>query len=177
MTGDAEGGPEVIAAPEPEPEDNSISYSDYLAQQAEKKLALGTLEIRKPSEGKLDKKWANAKAISKEEEEDFVAASAGKAKRERERIAKKTHVEIDQRFVEPAETRGGRGGGFRGGRGRGDGQSRGRGDGQTRGGRGEGRGGGERYVLQFSSFWVFRSANGVELMRWLFSISESTEFS
>lgn len=142
LTGDAEGGPEVVAAPEPEPEDNSISYSDYLAQQAEKKLALGTLEIRKPSEGKLDKKWANAKALSKEEEEDFVAASAGKAKRERERVAKKTHVDIDQRFVEPAETRGGRGGGGRGGRGRGDGQSRGRGEG-FRGGRGD-RGGGER---------------------------------
>lgn len=139
LTGDAEGGPEVVDAAEAEPEDNSISYSDYLAQQAEKKLSLGTLEIRKPNEGKQDKKWANAKPLSKEEEEDFVAATNIKAKRERERTAKKTTVEFDQRFVEPTETRGGRGGGFRGGRGRGDGQARGRGDGQ-RGGRGEGRG-------------------------------------
>ena len=144
MTGDAEGGPEVVDAAEAEPEDNSISYSDYLAQQAEKKLSLGTLEIRKPNEGKQDKKWANAKPLSKEEEEDFVAATNIKAKRERERTAKKTTVEFDQRFVEPTETRGGRGGGFRGGRGRGDGQARGRGEGQ-RGGRGEGRG--DRYVL------------------------------
>ena len=144
MTGDAEGGPEVVDAAEAEPEDNSISYSDYLAQQAEKKLSLGTLEIRKPNEGKQDKKWANAKPLSKEEEEDFVAATNIKAKRERERTAKKTTVEFDQRFVEPTETRGGRGGGFRGGRGRGDGQARGRGEGQ-RGGRGEGRG--DRYVF------------------------------
>ncbi len=141
MTGDGEATPVDAAAAEPEePEDNSISYSEYLAQQAEKKLDLGTLHVRKPNEGsKQDKKWANAKPIAKEEEEDFVAATAGKAKRERERKQKQV-VEIDQRFVEAPE-RGGRGG-FRGGRGRGDGPHRGgRGDG-FRGGRGEGRGGG-----------------------------------
>lgn len=130
-------------AAEAEPEDNSISYADYLVQQAEKKLALGSgvPEARKPNEGgKQDKKWANAKPLSKEEEEDFVAGSGGKAKRERERKQKQV-VEIDQRFVEAPEQRGGRGG-FRGDRrGRGDGPSRGgRGDG-FRGGRGEGRGG------------------------------------
>jgi len=146
LTGDAEGGAEVVDAAEPEPEDNSISYADYLAQLAEKKLALGSgvPEARKPNEGsKQDKKWANAKAIAKEEEEDFVAASAGKAKRERERKQKQV-VDIDQRFVEaPEQTRGGRGG-FGRGRGRGDGQSRGgRGDGNFRG-RGEGRGGRSR---------------------------------
>ena len=123
-------------AAEAEPEDNSISYADYLAQQAEKKLALGSgiPEARKPNEGsKQDKKWANAKPIAKEEEEDFVAGSGGKAKRERERKQKQL-LEIDQRFVEAPE-RGGRGG-FRGGRGRGDGPSR--------GGRGEFRGRGDR---------------------------------
>jgi len=143
MTADGDAAPTDTAEPaaEPEPEDNSISYSDYLAQLAEKKLALGAgvPEARKPNEGsKQDKKWANAKPISKEEEEDFVAGSGGKAKRERERKQKQL-LEIDQRFVEAPER--GRGG-FRGGRGRGDGPPRGgRGDG-FRGGRGgEGRGG------------------------------------
>ena len=144
MTGDGDAAPADGAgepAAEAEPEDNSISYNDYLAQLAEKKLALGggVPEARKPNEGsKQDKKWANAKVISKEEEEDFVAGSGGKAKRERERKQKQL-LDIDQRFVEAPE-RGGRGGGFRGGRGRGDGQSRsGRGDGQSRGGRGDGQ--------------------------------------
>lgn len=139
LTGDGEGA-DAEAAVEAEPEDNSISYADYLAQQAEKKLALGAgiPEARKPNEGsKQDKKWANAKAVTKEEEEDFVAGSGGKAKRERERKQKQL-LEIDQRFVEAPEQRGGRGG-FRGGRGRGDGPPRGgRGDGGFRGGRGDG---------------------------------------
>lgn len=150
-TGDGDAAP--IADPEPaaeaEPEDNSISYADYLAQQEEKKKALGSgiPEARKPNEGsKQDKKWANAKALSKEEEEDFVAGSGGKAKRERERKQKQV-IDIDQRFVEAPE----RGRGGFGGRGRGrggDGAPRGgrggyerRGDGQ---GRGEGRGRGGR---------------------------------
>lgn len=149
LTGDGDSAPADGAgepAAEAEPEDTSISYDDYLAQLAEKKLALGggVPEARKPNEGsKQDKKWANAKAVSKEEEEDFVAGSGGKAKRERERKQKQL-LDIDQRFVEAPE-RGGRGGGFRGGRGRGDGPSRGgRGDGQSRGGRGEFRGRGDR---------------------------------
>jgi plasminogen activator inhibitor 1 RNA-binding protein len=144
LTIDGDAAPTDAAEPaaEPEPEDNSISYTDYLAQLAEKKLALGSgvPEARKPNEGtKQDKKWANAKPIAKEEEEDFVAGSGGKAKRERERKQKQL-LEIDQRFVEAPER--GRGG-FRGGRGRGDGPPRGgRGDGGFRGGRGgEGRGG------------------------------------
>ena len=121
LTGDGDGIAEPAA--EAEPEDNSISYADYLAQQAEKKLALGSgvPEARKPNEGsKQDKKWANAKAIAKEEEEDFVAGSGGKAKRERERKQKQT-LEIDQRFVEQPDRGGRGGGGFRGGRGRGGG--------------------------------------------------------
>lgn len=150
MTGDGDAPPTDGAADpaaEAEPEDHSISYTDYLAQLAEKKLALGTgvPEARKPNEGsKQDKKWANAKPISKDEGEDFVAGSGGKAKRERERKQKQL-LEIDQRFVEQPER--GRGG-FRGGRGRGDG-TRGRGDGSFRGrgdgARGGGRGRGDAY--------------------------------
>jgi len=143
LTGDGEG---VVEA-EAEPEDNSVSYADYLAQLAEKKLALAAdvPEARKPNEGtKANKKWANAKALSKDEEEDFVAASAGKAKRERERKAKQV-LEIDQSWAEAPERggRGGGGGGFRGRGGRGDGPSRGRGEGGfRRGGRGDGDRGG-----------------------------------
>ncbi|ESZ96924.1 hypothetical protein SBOR_2718 [Sclerotinia borealis F-4128] len=143
---------EVVEAPaeavaeDVEPEDNSISYTDYLAQLEEKRAALGaaTPEARKP-DSKLDKKWANAKAIAKEEEEDFVAGTGGKAKRERQRVSKQV-LEIDQRYVEPAE-RGGGGarGGFRGGRGRGDGPPRGdRGGFRGRGEGGRGRARGDR---------------------------------
>jgi len=147
LTGDGDtaptDAPDAAPAAEPEPEDNSISYTDYLVQLAEKKLALGAgiPEARKPNEGsRQDKKWANVKAIAKDEEEDFVAGSGGKAKRERERKQKQL-LEIDQRFVEVPE-RGGRGG-ARGGRGRGDGPFRGgRGDGAFRGGRGDGPRGG-----------------------------------
>lgn len=141
LTGDGDAAPADGAEAEAEPEDNSKSYADYLAEQAEKKLALGTgvPEPRKPNEGsKQDKKWAT-KAITKEEEEEYFAGGEGKAKRERERKQKQL-LEIDQRFVEQPE-RGGRGG-FRGGRGRGDGQrgGRGRGEGGFRGGD-RGRGG------------------------------------
>jgi len=146
LTGDGDATPiDGEAAADVEPEDNSISYTDYLAQLAEKKLALGdgVPEARKANEGsKQDKKWANAKALAKEEEEDFVAGSGGKAKRERERKQKQT-IEIDQRFVEAPERGGRGGGGFRGSRGgRGDGPSRGRGEGGFR--RGGGRGDGDR---------------------------------
>lgn len=128
------------AAPEEpaEPEDKSVSYSDYLAQLAEKKLALDDeLNVRAANEGsKLDKKWASAKPLEKEES-DFISASGGKSKRERERKVKQT-VEFDPRFVEPERTRGGaRGGrgGPRGGRGGERGGDRGRGS-NFRGGRG-----------------------------------------
>ncbi|KAI1434352.1 hypothetical protein GGR50DRAFT_695152 [Xylaria sp. CBS 124048] len=134
---DATGAEATEAAPA-EPEDKHVSYSEYLAQQAEKKLALGAnLEIRKPNEGtKVDKKWASAKAISRDENDDFIAGTANKTKRERERKAKQ-FVEIDNRYIEPERPRGGRGGGRTGGA-----RGGGRGEGRGRGGRGrdEGRG-------------------------------------
>lgn len=125
------------AAAEEEAE-KQVSYTDYLAQQAEKKAALDAgLNVRSANEGsKLDKKWANAKPLENEEEEYF-AGTGGKAQRQRERKVKQT-IDFDPRFVEPERTRGGRGGrgGGRGGRGgeRG-GSDRGRG-GNFRGGRG-----------------------------------------
>lgn len=136
-------------AAELEPEDKHVSYAEYLAQQAEKKLALSeSLEIRKPNEGsKADKKWANAQVLTKDPEEDlFIAGTSGKAKRDRERKVKQL-VEIDQQWVEPSRggaaggrggPRGGARGEGRGGRGRGEGRGDGRGRGRAdfRGGRG-----------------------------------------
>ncbi|KAI1321273.1 hypothetical protein F5Y16DRAFT_405291 [Xylariaceae sp. FL0255] len=128
-----------------EPEDKNVSYADYLAQQAEKKLALGeSLDIRKPNEGsKVDKKWANAKALEKDDGDDFISGTGGKTKRERERKTKQV-VDIDQRYVEPERTRGGGRGGPRGGSSRGGARGD-RAEGRGRGGdgRGRGRGGGD----------------------------------
>lgn len=138
--------------PEAEPQDNSKSYAEYLAEQAEKKLKLGgeTLQARKPNEGsKHDKKWAEAKAFAKDEEDDeYIAGKGAKEKRERQR-KEKNLLDVDLRYVEPSSGRGGergrggsRRGDFRGGergrggRGRGGDGFRGRGDGGFRGGRG-----------------------------------------
>ncbi|KAI9775910.1 MAG: hypothetical protein M1839_000699 [Geoglossum umbratile] len=151
--------PAAAAEPEPEPEDNTKSYSEYLAELAEKKMQLGGAPpARKPNEGsKQDKKWAKAKELKKDEEEDtYIAGAGGKAKRERQR-KEKAILEIDQRYVEPSRGnreggRGGRGrgegrGDFRGGdRGRGGGRGRGEGRGDFRGGRGGPRGGGSTQV-------------------------------
>jgi plasminogen activator inhibitor 1 RNA-binding protein len=135
---------------EPEPEDNSKSYADYLAEQATKKLGgLGLKEARAPNEGsKENKKWKSAKELQKGDDEDYFKGEekAGR-QRDRTRNAKET-VDIDYAFKEQSrDVRGGRGGG-RGGRGRGGGdrgdfrgRGRGRGDfrGDFRGGRGRGR--------------------------------------
>ncbi|KKY38841.1 putative elicitor protein [Diaporthe ampelina] len=159
---DAEAEDAEAEAQEPEPK--QVTLEAYLAEQAEKKAALNVgTSTRKPNEGvnsKQEKKWADAKALVKDDSEDFIAGSGGKKLRERER-KQKVHVDIDGRWQEqPAdrtrEARGGRGGrgGDRGGRGgeRGDrrggaprgaprgGAPRG-GDGFPRGGPRGGRGG------------------------------------
>ncbi len=123
------------AGEDAEPEDKSVSYADYLAQQAEKKLALGGHQVREANEGsKLDKKWAGAKALDNDEE-DFMPASHGKKQRERERKVKQT-IDFDPRFVEPERTGGAPRGSARGGRG-----GRGGERGGERGARGGDRGG------------------------------------
>ena len=131
------------AEAEHEPEDNTKSYAEYMAEKAQQKMSdLGLLEARKPNEGKQDKKWAQAKPLQKEDEDAYMAGAGAKAKRERQR-KEKTTLDIDQRFVEPTDSRGGREGGSRG-RGSREGGERG---GRGGRGRGEGRGdhrGGER---------------------------------
>ncbi|ROT38553.1 hypothetical protein SODALDRAFT_333153 [Sodiomyces alkalinus F11] len=114
------------AKPE-EPEDKHISYAEYLAQQAEKKLALNAaLEPRKPNEG-ADQKWGKVQEVQRNDEE-YVPATASKSRREREKKAKQV-IEIDQRYVEPERPQRG---GARGGRG-GPGGPRGGGRGGDRG--------------------------------------------
>lgn len=129
-----------------EPADKSKSYADYLAEQAAKE-DLKAKPVRAPNEGsKADKKWANAKELKRdEEEEEYIKGSAEKAKREKQR-KEKTFVDVDMRFVE--QPRGGSSGPRgRGGRGGANGPRggasapRGRGG---RGGRGNGPRGGER---------------------------------
>ena len=180
--GDGSAAPPATAkpAPEPEPEDNSKSFADYLAEQAEKKLKLGAgvREARKPNEGsKQDKKWAEAKPLNKDDEEDsYIAGKGEKAKRERHR-KEKTVLDVDMRYVEPSSGgrggdrgRGGRGRGEgrgdfrggdrgRGGRGRGDGY-RGRGDFDFRGGYRGGRGGGRGDAVNVSDTSAFPSLGG-----------------
>ncbi|KAE9568812.1 RGG repeats nuclear RNA binding protein B [Colletotrichum fructicola] len=142
---DAEAEAAAPAEPE-EPEDKNISYADYLAQQAEKKLALDSgLEVRKANEGsKLKKEWANVKEVSRDEEDNFMIGTGGKTKRERERKTKQL-LDIDQRYVEPERPRGGRGGPRGGARGGARGGDRGERGGQRGGApRGAPRGGAPR---------------------------------
>lgn len=129
------------AQAEPEPEDKTKSYADYLTELAEKKLSLSAQNVRKPNEGS-SKKFPEGTAISREDEEDFIAGSAGKSKRQRER-KEKAFVELDgDRMLQQAPRDNFRGRGR--GRGEGRGEFRGRG-GRGRGeGRGEGRGRGGR---------------------------------
>ena len=126
---------------EPEPEDKTKSYAEYLAELAEKKLQLGgTLEVRKPNEG-ASKKMPEGKAIERVDGEEYFAGAGGKAKRDRERKDKNVLVlDHDIQARERDSDRGGRGGRARGGRGRGEGGFRGEGRGRGGRGRGEGRG-------------------------------------
>lgn len=124
-----------------EAEEKTKSYDAYLAELAEKKLAVAQ-NVRKANEGS-SAKFPEGKEVSREDSEDFFVGSGGKQRRARER-KEKNFVELDgDRLLQPAprENFGGRG---RGGRGRGEGRGgrggefRGRGRGE---GRGEGRGG------------------------------------
>lgn len=136
-------GPDTVAAPEPEaePEDKSKSYDQYMAELAEKKLALGgsSLQARKPNEGSKQK-FPEGTAFSRNpEEENFMAGSGGKARKQKEAREKNSLV-VEGQYYAPIEQEGGRGGRGRGGRGggfRGERGGRG-GDRGERGGRGRG---------------------------------------
>lgn len=128
--------------------DKSMSYTDYLAEQAQKD-SLAAKPVRSANEGtKSDSKWAAAKELKRTEEEAaYIQGSSEKAKREKQR-KEKNFLDVDMRFVEQPSSapRGGARGGARGDRGdrapRGDrGAPRGdRGDRAPRGDRGAPRG-------------------------------------
>lgn len=126
-----------------EPEDNTKSYEQYLAEQAEKRAAMSsTLSVRKPNEGSKQT-FPEGKAFSRESE-DFIAAAAGKARKAKEAQDKKERLTLDGQYYQAADSgdRGGRGGrgGARGDRGGRGGDRGGRG-GRGGRGRGEARGG------------------------------------
>ncbi|KAK5173736.1 uncharacterized protein LTR77_002417 [Saxophila tyrrhenica] len=148
--GPGAGGEELgeNAAPEPE-EEKTKSYDEYLAEQAQKRLALGneSLQVRKANEGSKQKFPEGTAVTRNTEEESFIAGSGGKARREKSNQQKKEQLTLDGQYYTAADSgdsRGGRGGRGRGGRGRGDGEG-GRGRGEFRGGRGGGRGRGEGF--------------------------------
>ncbi|KAF7576270.1 Stm1-N domain-containing protein [Pyrenophora tritici-repentis] len=87
---DEQAGEAIAHAEEKEA---SKSYTAYLAELAEKKLSLAPQNVRKPNEGS-SKKFPEGTALAREEQEDFMAGSQGKAKRERAR-KEKVHVELD----------------------------------------------------------------------------------
>ncbi|KAK4507572.1 hypothetical protein PRZ48_001307 [Zasmidium cellare] len=126
----------TAAADVAEPEEKTKSYDEYLAEQAEKRAALGgEVSVRKANEGSSTK-FPEGKAFSRDPEaENFMVGSGGKAKKAKDTQDKKERVALDGQYYAAADSgdRGGRGG--RGGRGRGRGEFRG-----ERGGRGRGRG-------------------------------------
>ncbi|GAA5994955.1 Stm1p [Rhodotorula paludigena] len=127
----AEGAATPVREAPIEEEDNSQTYEEYLAAQAEKKLQIAALpEARKANEGD-DGAFANSKAIAKkgEAEEEWLfgapKAASNKAKKQKEG---KTFLEVEFTSRPPRRdtreresTRGGR-------------PSRGRGEGRGRGG-------------------------------------------
>ena len=113
----------------PEPEDNTLTLEQYLAQEKEK-LDVPELETRQVSAD-----WKDVKPLEKEEEETYFVGktktSAPKARQAKERES----VEVN--FAPPPREGGGRGRGGRGGRGgfNSDRPPRARGSGRGRGGR------------------------------------------
>lgn len=125
-----------------EPEEKTKSYDEYLAEQAEKRLALGgdSLKTRKANEGSKQKFPTGTEV--KREAEDFFVGAEDKARRERQQ-KDKNRLNLEGQYYAPADSGDRRGGGRgRGGRGRGEGRGEFRGDRGGRGG-GRGRGGGE----------------------------------
>jgi plasminogen activator inhibitor 1 RNA-binding protein len=123
-----------------EAEEKTKSYEEYLAELAEKKLALGAeVNVRKPNEGSKQS-FPEGKALAREEENFFIG-TGGKAKKAKEVGDKKERLALDGNYYQAPDTgdRGGRGGRGRGGGGRG-GRGEFRGEGRGRGGSGRGRG-------------------------------------
>lgn len=144
-----ESGEPQTPGEEAEEADKAKSYSDYLAEKAARD-SLAAKPVRSANEGtKEDKKWANAKELKHDNDEDsYIKGTSEKTKREKQR-KEKTYLDVDLRYVEQprsSPSSGGRGG--RGGRGgdraRGDRTPRGPRGGAPRGGPSRGGRGGAR---------------------------------
>lgn len=136
-----------------EPENKTKSYDQWLAEQAEKRLAIGggSLAPRKANEGSKQKFPQGTAFQRNPEDENFMSGSGGKQRKQKEKQEKDLLV-VEGQYYAPIEQdrgpRGGRGGGRGRGReaggdrgGRGGGRGRGRGEGESRGTpRGEHRG-------------------------------------
>lgn len=120
---------------EPEEEDNTLTYDQYLAQLKEKEDAAPKVEARQANEGADDALWKDAVQHKKNEEEDaYFVGKTRAAPKARAKKEEKVFIEIDARFERPSRG-GGRG---RGGSERGRGGDGGRGGERGRGGRGRG---------------------------------------
>jgi len=107
-----------------EEEDNTLTLSQYLAQQKEKESAIPKLEnTRKANEGAGDDLWKDQVPLSKNEEEDaYFVGKSKSAPKARPKKEEKVYLEIEARFERPSRGRaqgrvGDRGGGRVGDRG------------------------------------------------------------
>lgn len=84
-----------------EPEEKTKSYDEYLAEQAEKRLALGdsSLNTRKANEGSKQKFPTGTEF--KRENEEFFAGAEEKAKKERQQ-KEKNRLNLDGQYYAPA---------------------------------------------------------------------------
>ncbi|CAI7664703.1 unnamed protein product [Penicillium glandicola] len=89
-----------VEAEEQEEPDNSKSFADYLAEKAQRETLAAKPERTANEGAKLDKKWAAAKELAKQEEAAYIQPSHEKAKREKQR-KEKNFLDVDLRYVEP----------------------------------------------------------------------------
>ncbi|KAF8140223.1 hypothetical protein EV363DRAFT_334813 [Boletus edulis] len=93
---------------DPEEEDNTLTFDQYLAQQKEKESSLlPKLETRKANEGVGDTIWDGATRLEKSEGETYFSGKTKTAPKARIEKKEKVFLEIDAHFERP--TRGGRG--------------------------------------------------------------------
>lgn len=112
--GQAEAADATEPAPEPE-EDKTKSFAQYMQEQESRAPVEELPEARRANEGARDnKKWATAKELVKEEDEEYFSGGRYKSKNQKQRKEKNV-VEIDHGFVDPRSVR--RSSGDRGGRG------------------------------------------------------------
>jgi plasminogen activator inhibitor 1 RNA-binding protein len=94
-----------VGADAAEEEDKTKSYDQYLAEQKEKRAALGAgIEIRKPNEGSKQK-FPEGKAFSRNpEEEEFMSGAGGKTRKAKDAGPKKEQIVVDGQYYAAADS-------------------------------------------------------------------------